>query len=57
MDDIPDDLVIDYMIFQVCNKDLSKKKHVEENYTYEQLYEWFCIAIYDIYVQNEQMKD
>ena len=55
VDPIPDGYEFDYMVWQLCKGDATKAEHYW-NMPYFKALEWFSLAKYDIYVQNEQMK-
>lgn len=47
---------IEWMIYQLCKNDITKKKWVEENLDITDYVEFMCLKKYDNYLESESIK-
>jgi hypothetical protein len=51
-----DGVEIFYMVFSLCNGDITKKKWIEENLDVGDYVEWMCFKKYDNFIKSESTK-
>jgi hypothetical protein len=47
---------IEYMIYKLCNGDITKKKWIESNMDITDYFEWACFKKYDNYLESEAIR-
>ncbi len=54
MKSVPAGYELDFMVFQMCKSSGQSKVHIEENFTAEEIVEWFQFEMYQGYVERKQ---
>lgn len=57
IEDIPEQCGIEYLVYQLCDGDITKKEYIMDNITYADAMKWLLLRRYDSYAQREYMKN
>lgn len=51
-----ENIELEYMIFTLCNGDITRKKYIEDNYDVQDYVEWTSFKQFDSYQEAEMNK-
>ncbi len=47
---------LEYLVYQLCKGDITKRNYILQNYSYTESIEWCMLHRYEIFVEQELLK-